>query len=79
MFSRDCSKGENMAEVIIKTTKNGPLEIWGGAKLVDEAGKEYADSGNEPLYLCRCGHSKTKPLCDNSHEEIGFKAEETAG
>ena len=36
-----------MGEVIIKTLKNGPLEIWGGAKLVDEAGKEYAESGNE--------------------------------
>ncbi len=67
-----------MAEVIVKTVKNGPLEIWGGAKLVDDAGKEYAESANEPLYLCRCGHSKTKPFCDNSHEEFGFKAEETA-
>jgi CDGSH-type Zn-finger protein len=68
-----------MAEVIVKTVMNGPLEIWGGAKLVDDAGKEYADSGTDPLYLCRCGHSKTKPFCDNSHEEVGFKAEETAG
>jgi CDGSH-type Zn-finger protein len=79
MFSPDFSKEENMAEVIIKTLKDGPLEIWGGAKLADEAGKEYAESGNEPLYLCRCGHSRTKPFCDNSHDEIGFKAEETAG
>ena len=68
-----------MAEVIVKTVKNGPLEIWGGVKLVDDSGKEYTESGSDPLYLCRCGHSKTKPFCDNSQEEVGFKAEETAG
>jgi CDGSH-type Zn-finger protein len=46
---------------------------------VDHTGKEYAESAIDPLYLCRCGASKTKPFCDNSHEDIGFKAEETAG
>ena len=72
-------KEKNRAAVIIKTVKNGPLEIWGGAKAVDNAGKEYPESGSEPLYLCRCGHSRTKPFCDNSCDEVGFKAEETAG
>ena len=68
-----------MADVIVKALKNGPYEISGGAKLVDHTGKEDAESAIDPLYLCRCGASKTKPFCDNSHEDIGFKAEETAG
>ena len=68
-----------MADVIVKALKNGPYEISGGAKLVDLTGKEYAESAIDPLYLCRCGASKTKPFCDNTHEDIGFKAEETAG
>lgn len=33
--------------------------------------------GNEPLHdtrvaLCRCGHSRNKPFCDNSHVRAGF-------
>lgn len=68
-----------MAGVIVKALKNGPYEVSGGAKMVDDAGKEYAESAMDPIYLCRCGASKTKPFCDSSHRAIGFKAEETAG
>jgi CDGSH-type Zn-finger protein len=67
-----------MADVTVKALKNGPYEIAGGAKLLDDAGTEYAESAIDPLYLCRCGASKNKPFCDNSHEDIGFKAEESA-
>jgi CDGSH-type Zn-finger protein len=67
-----------MATVTVKPLKNGPYEVAGGAKLVDYTGKEYGDSGTDPIYLCRCGASKNKPFCDGSHKDIGFKAEETA-
>lgn len=67
-----------MADVTVKALKNGPYEVAGGAKILDDASKEYAESAVDPIYLCRCGHSQNKPFCDNSHEEIGFKAEETA-
>jgi len=68
-----------MAGATVKALKNGPYEVSGGAKVVDDASKEYAESAMEPIYLCRCGASKTKPFCDSSHRAIGFKAEETAG
>ena len=67
-----------MADVMIKALMNGPYEVAGGARVSDSTGKEYAESHIDPLYLCRCGASKTKPFCDGSHKNIGFKAEETA-
>jgi CDGSH-type Zn-finger protein len=53
--------------------------VEGGAKLFDHQGKEYQEDQFPPIYLCRCGQSKNKPFCDGSHEDTGFKAEETAG
>jgi CDGSH iron-sulfur domain-containing protein 3 len=68
-----------MADVIIKALKDGPYEVSGGAKLFDHQGKEFPEDQLAPIYLCRCGQSKNKPFCDGSHEDAGFKAEETAG
>lgn len=47
--------------------ENGPYAV--GATLDIE--------GQAPMYratLCRCGQSKNKPFCDNSHIEAGFEA-----
>jgi CDGSH-type Zn-finger protein len=51
-----------MAEVIIKSTKNGPNII-----LVD---------GQVKGAFCRCGHSEHKPMCDGTHKKINFEAPE---
>jgi CDGSH-type Zn-finger protein len=66
-----------MADVKITATKDGPYEVVGGAQLFDHQGKEYVEDQFPPLYLCRCGHSKNKPFCDGSHQDMGFKAGET--
>jgi CDGSH-type Zn-finger protein len=68
-----------MAGVTVKALQNGPYEVAGGAKVLDYQGKEYQEGQFEPVYLCRCGQSKNKPFCDGSHQDAGFKAEETAG
>ena len=47
--------------------ENGPLEVRGNLKMPDDAPRTRA-------LLCRCGQSKNKPYCDNSHLEAGFEA-----
>lgn len=74
----------------IKVTKNGPFEVSGGIPLSEE--EITCDENSDPLdwkktkdfparmeyNLCRCGKSKNKPFCDNSHLEVEFDGEETA-
>jgi CDGSH-type Zn-finger protein len=66
-----------MAEVRIKTLKDGPYEVKGAVQLVDAKRADFA-LHEDPIYLCRCGHSANKPFCDGTHSKIGFKAEEPA-
>ncbi len=47
--------------------EHGPLELRGSLTIAGEPAGYRA-------VLCRCGASKTKPWCDNSHLDIGFKA-----
>jgi CDGSH iron-sulfur domain-containing protein 3 len=68
-----------MAEVEIKVRHDGPYKVTGPIRLIDADGTEYdlPDDG-KPIALCRCGGSKTKPFCDKTHSEIGFRAAERA-
>ena len=68
-----------MADVVIRTRKNGPLVIDGPFTLVDQDGNPYALPTDKPLVaLCRCGQSAKKPFCDGAHKSCGFTAEELA-
>jgi len=54
-------------EVLV--SNGGPLQITGNITLVHEDGRvQYANH----LSLCRCGHSRSKPVCDDRHVDMEF-------
>ncbi|MEM7152196.1 MAG: CDGSH iron-sulfur domain-containing protein [Myxococcota bacterium] len=54
----------------IEPRDGGPLVAIRIPRLASGGNKELP---NKPVMaLCRCGHSKTKPYCDGTHNEIGF-------
>ena len=77
-------------ECIIKVCKNGPYIVHGKIPIIEYVincdskgipinwilGKEYPV--REKCALCRCGQSKNKPFCDETHADINFNGTETA-
>lgn len=51
---------------------DGPLQVTGDVHI---SGAQVEVRGETRATLCRCGESKNKPFCDNSHHDIAFKAE----
>jgi CDGSH-type Zn-finger protein len=49
---------------------DGPLWVTGGVTVERSDGVPLEKRNR--VTLCRCGASKTKPLCDGSHAEAGF-------
>jgi len=74
----------------IVVTKDGPYEVSGGIPLSmqiitpNKEGfswdwkKAKTFETQEKYDLCRCGHSKNKPFCDDSHAKVKFDGTETA-
>ena len=52
---------------LLQTRENGPYGVRANILLDGEA-------VGYRVTLCRCGASKNKPFCDQSHKEIGFSA-----
>jgi CDGSH-type Zn-finger protein len=63
-----------MAEVEIKVRDDGPYKVTGPVRLIDAEGNAFELEGDQPIVLCRCGQSHTKPFCDSSHKESGFSS-----
>jgi uncharacterized Fe-S cluster protein YjdI len=58
-------------EVELVALADGPMQVRGHAKLVDAEGQTIREDTR--MVLCRCGSSRTKPLCDGTHRVVGFK------
>ena len=59
------------AATTVTPVENGPLALRGDLVIRRE------DGSTERLpraALCRCGQSRNKPFCDNSHVTLGFQA-----
>jgi uncharacterized Fe-S cluster protein YjdI/CDGSH-type Zn-finger protein len=69
---RDGHPGEQPSTTTrVTPVENGPLAVRGDLLV------RHEDGTLERLpraALCRCGQSKNKPFCDNSHLESGFQA-----
>ena len=51
---------------------DGPLKVSGNLEIMSGTGRVVARTTT--TWLCRCGHSNTKPFCDGTHKKVGFKA-----
>jgi len=48
----------------IRMEPNGPYIVTGPITIADADGRT--------VKLCRCGHSGTKPYCDDTHRRVDF-------
>jgi CDGSH-type Zn-finger protein/uncharacterized Fe-S cluster protein YjdI len=55
----------------VRVTYNGPLFVRGDLQI--DGASEDMEGVRFRAALCRCGLSKNKPFCDNSHEEGAFR------
>jgi uncharacterized Fe-S cluster protein YjdI/CDGSH-type Zn-finger protein len=62
---------EPPAATMVTPIEDGPLLVRGELVVLHEDGTR---EGLPRAALCRCGQSKNKPFCDNSHLQSGFRA-----
>jgi CDGSH-type Zn-finger protein/uncharacterized Fe-S cluster protein YjdI len=60
-------------KVKVTAQKNGSLMVEGNLEICSASGRPI--SRTTKTWLCRCGHSNTKPFCDGTHKKAGFVAE----
>jgi CDGSH-type Zn-finger protein/uncharacterized Fe-S cluster protein YjdI len=59
------------AENVVSVMYNGPLYVRGDLEI--DGASDDMPGVRFRTALCRCGQSKNKPFCDNSHEAAGFQ------
>ena len=58
---------------VVMLAKDGPVYLRGEIEILDAGGDVVV--ADTRVALCRCGASRNKPFCDNSHRRSGFKDE----
>jgi CDGSH-type Zn-finger protein/uncharacterized Fe-S cluster protein YjdI len=58
------------APAAVAVTPDGPLYVRGDLDILSASGELLLHDTR--VALCRCGASRNKPLCDNSHQNTGF-------
>jgi len=60
----------------IMAEKDGPLYLQNakGVVLLDSDGNPF-EITDDDVALCRCGQSRNKPFCDDSHVRTNFQSE----
>ena len=68
------SAGPAMVEeaTVIRVERDGPYQVVGAPTLTYSDGRICETTTS--YRLCRCGASRSKPFCDDSHLETGFRS-----
>lgn len=64
---------EHASACVIRARVRGPLCVEGSVIIYDAQGRAIDTAGRSKVLLCRCGASKTTPICDGSHNRTGFR------
>lgn len=56
----------------VTATQDGPFMVDGNVEVCRGTG--HTIDRTSKAFLCRCGHSSSKPFCDGTHKKIGFKS-----
>lgn len=68
--SRPLERRDGM--LAVEPAADGPLHVCGSLEIVTGTGQTI--DRTEECWLCRCGHSRSKPYCDGSHKAAGFRS-----
>ncbi len=64
----DNANSDKQAEITIN--RNGPIKVVGNFVVTGVNNQAIDFQNSQEVYLCACGHSKNKPLCDGSHKRV---------
>jgi CDGSH-type Zn-finger protein len=65
--------GHGVTDTVITPYRDGPLLVRGPVRIEDQDGSEIVVE-RDVVALCRCGKSRSRPLCDGTHKLVRFQA-----